>query len=81
VTITVGMAPQTLTASLVGHQGIQLKMNATPDFPYAVQTATNLLPPVQWLPVQTNSTDTNGVWQFTDTNLTNAQKFYRVTTP
>jgi alpha-tubulin suppressor-like RCC1 family protein len=81
VSITVGMSPQTLMASFVSNQGVKLQMNGTPGFPYAVQTATNLLPPVQWLPVQTNSTDTNGVWQFMDTNLNNAQKFYRVTTP
>jgi hypothetical protein len=41
----------------------------------------NLAAPVQWLPVLTNAADTNGVSQFTDTNLNTAQKLYRVTTP
>jgi hypothetical protein len=46
-----------------------------------LQSTTNLLPPINWQSVQTNITDTNGNWQYMDTNLNAPQKFYRATTP
>jgi uncharacterized delta-60 repeat protein len=61
--------------------GLNLNLTGVPGSNYVLQTATNLTPPIQWLPVVTNAADTNGVWQFTDTNLNSAQKFYRVTMP
>jgi uncharacterized delta-60 repeat protein len=60
---------------------LNLNFTGVPGSNYVLQTATNLTSPIQWLPVLTNATDTNGVWQFMDTNLDGAQKFYRVTTP
>jgi hypothetical protein len=47
------------------------------NYPYFLQSATNLTPPVNWQPVLTNPADGNGNWQFTDTNLNGSQKFYR----
>jgi len=48
---------------------------------YVLLTASNL-PPVAWLPVLTNLSDTNGVFSFTDVQTTNyAQRFYRITAP
>jgi hypothetical protein len=47
------------------------------NYPYILQSATNLTPPVNWQPVLTNPADGNGNWQFTDTNLNGSQKFYR----
>jgi hypothetical protein len=70
-----------LTASLGAGPDVNLNMTGVPGQNYVLQTATNLTPPVQWPPVLTNTANTNGVWQFTDTNLNSAQKFYRVTTP
>jgi len=46
-------------------------------YPYILQSATNLTPPVNWQPVLTNPADGNGNWQFMDTNLNGSQKFYR----
>ena len=45
---------------------------------YVLLTATNL-PPAAWTPVLTNTADTNGVFQLTDSQITNCpQRFYRV---
>jgi hypothetical protein len=79
--LVVGLPPQSLNISSTNGNGVQLQMTGTPNFPYVVQSATNLVSPIQWQPLLTNTADTNGIWQFTDTNINNAQKFYRVTTP
>jgi Chondroitinase B/Immunoglobulin domain len=44
---------------------------------------TNLNQPMtNWLPIATNITDTNGIFSFTDTQISNsAQRFYRTTLP
>jgi hypothetical protein len=36
-----------------------------------MQAATNLIPPIAWLNVSTNTADTNGLWQYTDYSATN----------
>ena len=49
---------------------------------YVLQTASNLAPPVAWLPLRTNTAGTNGIFNFTDTQVTNFnQRFYRVMKP
>ena len=73
--------PQTLSANLGAGSTFNLTLTGLPNQNYVLQTATNLMAPVQWQSILTNTTDTNGVWQFTDTNLNSAQKFYRVSTP
>jgi autotransporter-associated beta strand protein len=41
--------------------------------------ASNLVPPVVWLPLQTNTADANGVFNFTDAQATNfQQRFYQL---
>jgi hypothetical protein len=45
---------------------------------YVLLTATNLAAP-DWLPIATNTADTNGVFQFADPQMTNfMQRYYRV---
>jgi hypothetical protein len=73
--------PQTLSGTLGVGPNLNLTLTGFPGGNYVLETATNLLPPIQWVPMLTNAADSNGVWQFTDTNLSNAQLFYRVTTP
>jgi uncharacterized delta-60 repeat protein len=73
--------PLTLTASLGTGPVFNLSLTGIAGSEYVLQTATNLQPPIQWLPVLTNAADTNGLWQFTDTNLNSSQKFYRIATP
>ena len=81
VSLGVTLPQQMLNIVSSGRNGIQLQMSGTPNSAYAVQSTTNLAPPIQWQSLLTNTADTNGVWQFTDTNFNSAQKFYRVTTP
>ena len=75
-TLTVLVPPQHFTGQFAGG-GLQIQFSGTPNYPYILQSATNLTPPVNWQPVLTNSADGKGNWQFADTNLNNGQKFYR----
>jgi len=61
-----------------GTAGIHLTFAGPTNTSWVLLSATNLASPVVWQPVCTNSTDANGNWQFTDTNLNYRQKFYRV---
>jgi sugar lactone lactonase YvrE len=76
VFLTVFLPPQNFSAQNV-MTGLQMNLTGTPSFPYIVQSATNLTPPISWQSVRTNYSDVNGNWQFTDTNLNSGQKFYR----
>jgi hypothetical protein len=72
---------RTLSAKFSSRTNLNFTMTCLPGQSNVLQTATNLVPPVQWQSIRTNTTDTNGLWQFTETNLNSARKFYRVTTP
>jgi sugar lactone lactonase YvrE len=74
--LTVFVPPQQFTGRSTSG-GLQIQFSGTPNYPYILQSATNLTSPVNWLPVLTNPADGNGNWQFTDTNLNGNQKFYR----
>jgi hypothetical protein len=57
-----------------------LSLPRTPNINSRIYTATNLTPPIVWLPLYTNSHDGN--WQFVDTNADGiSAKYYRVSTP
>jgi len=75
--LEVFMPPQIFSAQNLA-TGLQMQCTGTPNYPYILQSATNLTPPVQWQPLMTNNSDTNGFWQCTDTNIKTGQKFYRV---
>ena len=75
-TLTVLVPPQQFTGQFAGG-GLHVQFVGTPNYPYILQSATNLTPPINWQPVLTNPADSNGNWQFTDSNLNNGQKFYR----
>jgi fibronectin-binding autotransporter adhesin len=47
----------------------------SPSSRYVLETTTNLSG--IWTPIKTNSTDINGVLNFTDSNATNQQQFYK----
>jgi hypothetical protein len=76
VFLTMFLPPQNFYAQNVV-TGLQMNLTGTPSFPYLLQSATNLTPPINWKSIRTNYSDTNGNWQFTDTNLNGGQKFYR----
>ena len=79
--LTVFIPPQSFTGVVTNSNQLCLQFNGTTNYPYILQAATNLTPPVNWQPVLTNPADSNGNWLFTDTNLNGSQKFYRATTP
>ena len=84
-TLVVGMPPQSFTAGISSSNSnsrqLIIQLNGTPNYPYILQSATNLTPPINWQSVFTNPADANGNWQFTDTNLDSVQNFYRATVP
>ncbi|MDD5138786.1 MAG: hypothetical protein PHY43_00835 [Verrucomicrobiales bacterium] len=76
VALTVFLPPQNFAIqNLV--TGLQMQLVGTPNYPYTLQSATNLIPPISWKSIRTNSTDASGNWQFMETNLDGDQKFYR----
>jgi hypothetical protein len=88
-TLAVGLSltPQNFSASLAGNaspggNGVQLQFSGAPDYPYVLLGTTNLLPPVVWQPVLTNSTDSKGNWSYTDPNAaTTPARFFRIMAP
>ena len=80
--LVVGLPPQRLAVSFSSSQGVHLQLSGTPNFPYVLQSATNLTPPVSWQPVLTNLADLTGEWAFTATNSSQyPARFYRMTVP
>jgi hypothetical protein len=60
--------------------GLTLNLITTTNVASRVYCATNLSPPIQWVPIYTNLN--GGAWQFTDTNTSGISgKYYRVSTP
>jgi hypothetical protein len=66
-----------MTLTAIGG-GLQLQFIGTPNYPYILETATNLAPPINWQPVLTNPADASGNWSFTVTNTQDVPAcFYR----
>lgn len=61
-----------------GNGSVTLSFVGVANYTYLVEATLDLMPPVVWTPVGTNTADINGLWQFTDTQATNyTQRFYR----
>ncbi len=72
------LPPQNFTAQYTGTAMLFVCMG-TPFYLYTLQSATNLTPPINWVPFYYYVVaDSNGNWTFTDTNLNTVQKYYRV---
>lgn len=68
-----------ITCCLSGNHQVALRFNGAPNYPYILQAATNLAPPINWQPVVTNLTDLNGCWSFTISNTAvRPRQFFRV---
>lgn len=63
----VGMSNQG-SGGVGGTNALILQMFGTPNYPYILQSTTNLANPV-WQSLMTNSADINGIWNITVTNL------------
>ena len=71
-TLVVGLPPQSFIAgstSSTNSQQLMLQLTGTPYYPYILQSATNLTPPIVWQCVCTNCADANGNCNFIVTNL------------
>jgi uncharacterized repeat protein (TIGR01451 family) len=79
-TLTVNLIPPAINSVTANANGsFNLNLTGSPGYIYILQATTNLLPPVNWLPLATNTLGTNGVWLFTDTSATNLPlQFYRL---
>jgi hypothetical protein len=79
-TLTVNILPAVMSLGNVvqTESGLQLTVQLTgsPNYPYILQMATNLTPPVNWQSILTNPADANGNWTFTVTNLTDLPAGY-----
>ena len=77
-TLTVFLPPRGFSFSAENGSKLTLQLTGTADYPYMLQMATNLTPPISWQPIVTNPADANGNWSFTVTNLANVpRRFYR----
>jgi uncharacterized repeat protein (TIGR03803 family) len=76
LTIT-GIVPQS-TVLTATNGVLSLQFTGTPNYPYVLQTTTNLAPPIIWQSIVTNLADVNGHWSFSVTNPAYARaRFYR----
>lgn len=61
---------------------VALNFTGTPNAPHCLWMTTNLLPPVVWSAIATNTTSTTGAGQLIDTNVAGAPtRFYRISLP
>ena len=75
--VNIVQTPQSFTAQNLG-SGLQIQFAGTANYPYILQVATNLTPPVNWQSILTNPANVNGNWSFTVTNLSAVPAgFYR----
>ena len=72
--------PQNLIVSPIQNGAFQLQFFGTPNYPYVLQAATNLTPPINWQSVITNNADSFGNWIFQDSNDFQS-RFYRALAP
>ncbi len=60
----------------------QISGTGLPGVTYQLLAATNLTPPIVWIPLATQTADSSGAFQFIDLNATNFyQQFYQITGP
>ncbi len=61
---------------------VTINFSGASNTTYLVQAATNLTPTVNWQPISTNTSGTDGTWQTKDTNTSHFPvRFYRASTP
>jgi len=82
---TVTIAPALVLTPLItgvaatGDGHLTLNLGGAPGYTYILESTTNLVLPASWLPMETNTLGTNGVWQFTDPQAPILlQRFYRL---
>ena len=80
-TLSVVLPPPTISGVL-SNDVFVLSCAGVASQPYVLQSAPSLTPPVVWTPLVTNTTDTNGLFTFTDSApLLLPERYYRLSTP
>lgn len=69
-----------LMANFPGPLSCSLSLTGKPNVTYVIQFTTNISSGA-WFPLGTNTTGANGVFTMVDSSPTNAQRFYRATSP
>jgi hypothetical protein len=64
-----------------GGQQLSILANGQADHPYVLEGTTNLVPPIIWSPLLTNTADALGNITFPNWPITNAQQFFRIAAP
>jgi alpha-L-rhamnosidase len=64
-----------------GGRGLTVSGTGQSAHSYAINVATNLIPPVAWTPLLTNQSDASGNIFFTNVPATSAQLFFRLSVP
>lgn len=81
ISVVVGPPPTNTVVGAVanGNGSVTLNFAGVPGYTYQVDAATNLVPPILWTTISTNTTDSiTGLWQITDQQATNyPNRFYR----
>jgi hypothetical protein len=83
-TVHIGIVLTNTIPTIIGvgndsNGGVTLNLGGAPGDTYVLEATTNLLLPVGWQPLATNTLGTNGLWQFTDPEVINfPQRFYRL---
>jgi hypothetical protein len=79
LTVSLGVGPTITSVSANPDGSFNLNLAGSAGSTYILDATTNLIPPIGWLPVATNTLGTNGIWLFTDTNAVNfMRQFYRL---
>ncbi|HSU56700.1 MAG TPA: PKD domain-containing protein, partial [Candidatus Dormibacteraeota bacterium] len=73
------VVPSLAAGGFVGLGTFSLTFTGQPGITYVTETATNLTPPVSWIPLST-VTSPSGLVQVTDSKATNQAQFYRIRT-
>jgi hypothetical protein len=83
VTLSLLTGPGFTSAVRNANGSVTLGLETAPNARGRIYAATNLTPPVLWVPIYTNSNaGPTGLWQFTDTNTANYRdRFYRASSP
>lgn len=82
VDYTNAIAPHGMSIVNSSNAGVTVQFQGTPNFNYAIQATTNLASPINWQPIFTKASDTNGNWIFTDSNtVLYPARFYRAIIP
>lgn len=71
--------PVTITnITMLGNGAVQMNFSGVSYYTYLIQATTNLAPPVAWSTIGTNTADSNGLFNFTDSNAIDfPARFYR----